>query len=62
MTDEESKFNEECEVDCIVHKLATHNTCVFCSSCRNSPYHGKDFLDKSDEEIEAIRKEVSEEL
>ena len=62
MTDEESKFNEECEVDCIVHKLATHNTCMFYSSCRNSPYYRESFLGKSDEEIEAIRKEVSEEL
>ena len=28
MTGKESKYNEECEVDCVVHKLATHNTCV----------------------------------
>ena len=62
MTDKESKYNEECEADCVVHKLATHNTCVFCSSCRNSPYYREAFLGKSDEEIEAIRKEVSEEL
>ena len=62
MTGEESKYNEECEVDCGVHNLATHNTCVFCSACRNSPYYREDFLGKSDEEIESIRKEVSEEL
>ena len=62
MTDKESKYNEECKADCVVHKLATHNTCVFCPACRNSPYHGKDFLGKSDEEIEAIQKEVSEEF
>lgn len=34
MTEKESKYNEECEADCVVHKLATHNTCVFCSACR----------------------------
>ena len=62
MTDEESKYNEECEEDCVVHKLATHNACVFCPACRNSPYHGKDFLGKSNEEIEVIQKELSEEL
>lgn len=62
MTDKESKYNEECEEDCVVHKLATHNTCVFCSSYRNSPYYREAFLGKSDEEIEAIRKEVSKEL
>lgn len=62
MTGEESKYNKECAADCVVHKLATHNTCVFCSSCRNSPYYREDFLGKSDEEIEVIRKEVSEEL
>ena len=62
MTEKESKYNEECEADCIVHRFATHITCIFCSSCRNSPYHGKDFIGKSDEEIEEIRKEVSEEL
>ena len=62
MTEEESKYNKECKVDCVVHQLATHYTCVFCSACRNSPYYREDFLGKSDEEIEAIRKEVSEEL
>lgn len=62
MTDEESKYNEECEVDCIVHRLATHNTCVFCSSFRNSPYYRESLLGKSDADIEAIRKGVSEEL
>ena len=62
MTDEDSKYNEECRADCVVHSLATHNTCVFCPACRNSPYHGKDFLGKSDEEIERIREEVNEEL
>ena len=62
MTDKESKYNEECKADCVVHKLATHNTCVFCSSCRNSPYYRESFFGKSDEGIEAIRKEVSEEF
>lgn len=62
MTDKESKYNKECEVLCVVHKLATHNTCLFCAACRNSPYCRENFLGKSDEEIEAIRKEVSEEL
>ena len=62
LTEKESKYTEECEAACVVHKLATHNTCVFCSACRKSPYYREDFLGKSDEEIEAIRKEVSEEL
>ena len=48
MTEKESKYNKECEVDCVVHKLATHNTCIFCSACRKSPYYREDFLGKSD--------------
>lgn len=58
----ESKFNEECKEDCVVHKLATQNACVFCSACRKSPYLKDMLLGKSDEEIEAIQKEVKEEL
>lgn len=58
----ESKFNEECEEDCVVHKLVTHNACVFCLACRKSPYLKDELLGKSDEEIEAIQKEVKEEL
>lgn len=58
----ESKFNEECKEDCVVHKLVTHNTCLFCSACRKSPYLKDELLGKSDEEIEAIQKEVKEEL
>lgn len=58
----ESKFNEECQEDCVVHKLVTHNACVFCPACRKSPYLKDELLGKSDEEIEAIQKEVKEEL
>lgn len=56
------KFNEECKEDCVVHKLVTHNTCLFCLACRKSPYLKDELLGKSDEEIEAIQKEVKEEL
>lgn len=58
----ESKFNKECKEDCVVHKLVTHNACVFCLACRKSPYLKDELLGKSDEEIEAIQKEVKEEL
>lgn len=57
-----SKFSEECKEDCIVHKLVTHNTCLFCPASRKSPYLKDELLGKSDEEIEAIQKEVKEEL
>ena len=57
----ESKFNEECAADCLCHKTVTHNACLFCNACRQSPYLKDELAGKSDDEIEKMRKEVESE-
>lgn len=52
--------NKKCDVNCVVHNLVTHNTCIFCDSARNSPYL-PEFKKMSDDEILKIRKEVEKE-
>lgn len=60
MTDKESKYNEECEEDCVVHKLATHNTCLTCPAVRNSPH--RDLKNVTDEELQKIIKDAEAEM
>jgi hypothetical protein len=52
--------NEECDKNCIVHKLVTHNACIFCEAARNSPYH-PEFKDMNDEELLKIQEETEKE-
>ncbi len=54
------KFNETCDKDCVVHKLVTHNTCIFCDSIRNSPHI--DVKGMSDKEIIKMREDVEREM
>ena len=42
-------FNFKCDKKCVVHKLATHNTCWNCSAIRNSPYFQEEVKNMSDE-------------
>ena len=61
-TEEKSKFNEECQSDCPVHKLITHNACFFCDSLRNSIYHGYEVHDMTDSQIIKMQKELENEM
>ena len=45
-----SKFIEECAPDCPCHKTVTHNACLFCNACRNSPYVKDDIMRREIEE------------
>lgn len=58
---EESIFNMKCDKNCIVHKLATQNTCWNCAALRNSPYIQDEVKNKSDLEIVQIREEINKE-
>lgn len=53
-------FNEECDKNCIVHKLVTHNTCLSCNALRNSPHLSNEITSKTDIEIEKMQKEIEE--
>lgn len=55
------KNNKECDKNCIVHKLVTHNTCIFCEAARNSPYH-PEFKHISDDELSKIQEECEKEV
>ena len=55
-------FNNKCDEKCIVHKLVTHNTCLFCTALRNSPYIDKDVKNKTDEEIVELQMQVEKEI
>lgn len=54
-------FNSKCDKKCVVHKLATHNTCWNCEAIRNSPYHQKEVTNMTDEEIIKAREEINKE-
>lgn len=58
------KENEElkkiCDFNCIVHKLATHNTCLTCTAVRNSPH--RDLKNVTDEELQKIIKDAEAEM
>ncbi|MBQ9206893.1 MAG: hypothetical protein IJ158_09290 [Treponema sp.] len=56
-----SKFNEKCDTNCAVHKLVTHNACLFCKALRNSPYHAEAVKDMSDDDILTMQKEIEKE-
>lgn len=42
------EFNENCDKNCVVHKLVTHNACLFCNALRNSPHLQNDVTKKTD--------------
>lgn len=52
--------NEECDKNCVVHKMLTHNACIFCEAARNSPYH-PEFKDMNDDELLRIQEETEKE-
>lgn len=52
-------FNKECDESCYVHKLKTHNACIFCEALRNSPYHDVEGL--SDWEILKMQEDAAKE-
>ena len=54
-------FNFKCDKKCVVHKLATHNTCWNCSAIRNSPYFQEEVKNMSDEKILETREEINKE-
>lgn len=54
-------FNFKCDKKCIVHKLATHNTCWNCKAIRNSPYHQEEVTNMTDAEIIKARAEIIKE-
>ena len=41
-------WNAKCPDDCEVHNLETHNTCLVCPACKNSPYVPKFYKRKSE--------------
>ena len=55
-------FNKKCSKTCQVHKLVTHNSCLFCEAMRKSPYLDDEIKQKSDEEIKIIQQRVLIEL
>lgn len=54
-------FNFKCDKKCVVHKLATHNTCWNCSAIRNSPYYQEEVKNMSDEKILETREAINKE-
>lgn len=57
---ENAELKKNCDFNCPVHKLATHNTCLFCSAVRNSPY--RDLKNVTDEELQKIIKDAEAEM
>lgn len=55
-------FNKSCDKKCIVHKLVTHNTCLFCKALRNSPYVDEEVKNKSDIEIVELQERLEKEM
>lgn len=62
MFEKEEEFNKPCDKDCVIHKLKTHNACLFCESIRNSPYHGNDVSGMSDNDIRQMQSELEKEM
>lgn len=62
MKQERKVFNKRCDKKCIVHRLVTHNTCLFCKALRNSPYVDEKVKNKSDVEIMELQKKLEEEM
>lgn len=57
-----SKEIKQCDTNCIVHKLITHNTCVACECFKTSPYFKDDIKGMPDKEIERLKAEALEEM
>lgn len=52
MKKERKDFNKRCDKKCIVHRLVTHNTCLFCKALRNSPSDIKELQQQLEKEID----------
>lgn len=55
-------FNNKCDEKCIVHKLVTHNTCLFCKALRNSSYVDEEVKNKTDSEIKELQQQLEKEI
>ena len=62
MEKERKDFYKRCDKKCIVHRLVTHNTCLFCKALRNSPYVDEEVKNKSDVEIVELQKRLEKEI
>ena len=62
MKKERKDFNKRCDKKCIVHRLVTHNTCLFCKALINSPYVDEEVKNKSDVEIVELQKRLEKEI
>lgn len=56
------EFNENCDKNCVVHKLVTHNACLFCNALRNSPHLQNNVTKKTDKEILEMQSELEKEF
>lgn len=54
------ELKKNCDFNCPVHKLATHNACLTCPAVRNSPHH--DLKNVTDEELQKIIKDAEAEM
>lgn len=60
LKNEIAELKKNCDYNCPVHKLATHNACLTCSAVRNSPHH--DLKNVTDEELQKIIKDAEAEM
>lgn len=58
---QKKRFLMSCDKNCVVHKLVTHNTCLFCQALKNSPYHSE-VKNMSIKDIKKMKKEILEEI
>ncbi len=58
---QKKRFLMSCDKDCLVHKLVTHNTCLFCYALKHSPYHSE-VKNMTIKEIKKMKKEILEEI
>lgn len=62
MKKERKDFNKRCDKKCIVHRLVTHNTCLFCKALRNSPYVDEEVKNKTDSDIKELQQQLEKEI
>ena len=58
---QKKRFLMRCDKECKVHKLVTHNTCLFCYALKHSPYH-PEAKNMSIEEIKKLQEEILREI
>ena len=51
----------KCDKECKVHKLVTHNTCLFCYALKHSPYY-PEAKNMTIEEIKKLQGEILREI